>query len=249
MNYIELNGGNKIEVTEKEAFWVKDQMKLVNKPSNIEVSGHMIRLSSIKDVYYGQKREEESNKYHQMILDWEDEIRERRNYPIPEKISYTRFMMASVWKAMHNQDIQAGRGYIPEEIWDSYSQIAEDFFGRHPKRIYVDSHLWLHLFKPNHQITIFGQQIMEAIIRTIGNERELARKDGEPQDLLPEGPSDVPESLESHEKPKDVSKVVGTNFASVGAIIEGTAPVTRERNSREDWGIEEEDISIDSIPF
>ena len=178
-----------------------------------------------------KKREETTEKYHQMILDWEAEIRERRNHSIPSKINYTRSMMATVWKSTHMQDISEGR-YVPEEIWFKYSEIAKEFFEKHPKRIYVDSHLWLQLFKFGNQINIAGERVMVAILKTIGSERELARKDGEAQENVQEiGQIKIPASLVS--------------FASVGEIIREEVPVTRERNAQEDFPV----INVDEIPF
>ena len=236
MAYITILGNKSIEVSDEEAQMVRDMMNSITKrPESVEVSGHLIKLASIREVYFGETKPKEDNKYYNLILDWEAEVRERRGYSIPDKIAYTRSLMATAWKATHMQDTQKEGKYILEEVWNEYEKLATDFFARHPKRIYVDSHLWLPLYKPENQVNIMGEQVMTAIIKTIGNERDLARKDGELQEVF---------ELE----PKKEYASIGS-FASVGDIIQEKVPVTRERSTREDWGIPEEDISIASIPF
>ena len=132
----------------------------------------------LKDIEQ-QRLEEQGERFRQRVLDWEIEVRESRSLNPEEKVEYNRPVFSTMWATTHSQDMKQPIDWVPEQPWEEFKKIALPFFQNHQKRIYVDSHLWIDLLKPEHNISIFGEQVSFTIIRTIANERELARRDGE----------------------------------------------------------------------
>jgi len=249
MAYLTISGNKNIDVTREEAQAIRAAMhQVAGRPDTVEVSGHLIKLSSIREVYFEEEKKED-NRFYEQILQWEREIREMRERSVTGKVNLNRSIVSLMWKACHASDMDKPKDYIPDKVWEKWEAIARDFFARHPKRIHVDTFLWLDLMKPA-ETGLLGERIAESVVNTIHNERILAVRDGEPQDSLP----DAPGSLKSPENPENVQKPSVGSLASVGDILESKAPPTRTRNPQEDnpkslWDYPADDIKVEHIPF